>query len=137
MRLLPALGPQCVSGDLSRELLTALHLYALKEAQVVAGGVVRVVCIGTRLFSICNVGRGERLRRRLLPTVDPQCMSGDLSREQLTALYLFALGEALVDGTRINTLPTPTFCAAAHLAQEAREALACYPITLTSSNLLC
>ena len=37
-RLLPALGPQCICGDLSRELLTALHLFALGEAQVGRGG---------------------------------------------------------------------------------------------------
>jgi hypothetical protein len=63
-RLLPALGPQCVSGDLSRELLTALHLYALGEAQV--GRPWWILCWG-------HCRGGGRGANSTLPLVKAEC----------------------------------------------------------------
>jgi hypothetical protein len=43
-------------------------------------------------------GTVEELRRKLLPQLDVSSSGGDLSRELLSALHLFALGEAQVIG---------------------------------------
>lgn len=45
-------------------------------------------------------GTVEELRRKLLPQLDASSSGGDLSRELVSALHLFALGEAQVRGVQ-------------------------------------